>query len=254
MNPASSSPFFVPDSNGAAATATAGPATLAARRSAPVEELRARIRRYNEGLDPNGETFRAALILVAACEYGQNVDLLARRTGLPRPLVARCARRLIDNGIWVGGKTVAEWAPEDPASGNFWNDAAVAEGKMCRRTRPDGSLEWAPPGFWNKNFHFLDPDADNRLGTLYFDSSPPVAATPEIAEEDEADEPATIAAESADPVVEDMHDDALDLILEPANVVPDGTAAPEPGHELAAETTDSVPPLHHVFRDAVWIG
>ena len=247
MNPGSTSPFFGPDSNGAVVTTTAQPTSFAVRRSASVEELRARIRRYNEGLDPQGETFGAALILLAACEYGQNVELLARRTGLQRPFVARCARRLIDNGVWVGGKTVAEWAPEDAASGNFWNDAAVAEGKMCRRTRPDGSLEWAPAGYWNKNFHFLDPDAETRHGNLYFDSAPTVTTTPEATED--ADE---TADDAMTPAVQPVDNDAFDLILEPAHALPDGAAEPE--HEPATETPDNVPPLHHVFRDAVWIG
>jgi hypothetical protein len=225
---------------------------------ASVDELRARIRRYNGGLDPSGETFGAALILIAACEYGQNVDLLARRTGLPRAFVARCARRLTDNGVWVGGKTAAEWAPEDPASGNFWSDAAVAEGKMCRRARPDGSLEWAPAVFRNKNFHFLDPDAEDRPGNLYFDSTPPLAPTPVELEDDatpESDAEPELEDAQADPSNHPSKGLAKPFELEEPSAEP-FARPPEPGAPGGPEREehDAVPPLHHVFRDAVWIG
>jgi hypothetical protein len=220
------------------------------RRTALPAELKARIRWYNGGLDPDGETFGAALILVAGCEYGQNVDLLARRTGLSRAFVARCARRLIDNGVWVGGRTVSDWAPDDPASGTFWSDVAVAEGKMCRRTRPDGSFEWAPAGHWNKNFHFLDPDADDRLGNLYLDSVPADGAGPDPDDlnEDDAEE----ADAGDDPG--SLPDTGLshEPVEPPADItanLPEPATGPEPD-----SANDSVPPLHHIFRDAVWIG
>ncbi|MGD8276609.1 MAG: hypothetical protein PVH00_01225 [Gemmatimonadota bacterium] len=267
MQQASTSPFLDSDNDGAVTSTTTRSAGFAARRRVPIDELRARIRRYNGGLDPDGETFGAALILVAACEYGQNVDLLARRTGLPRPFVARCARRLIDNGVWVGGRTVAEWAPEDPASGSFWSDAAVAEGKMCRRTRTDGSLEWAPAGFWNKNFHFLDPEAESRLGNQYFDSAPPGSAASETGEqvEDEGDTDG-LANDAASPEPVDQtpghaFEPIEESIGQPVEAVVESTvgavsAGPEssPVPEPDPGEPENVPPLHHIFRDAVWLG
>jgi len=247
----SASPFFEPDTDGAVATTTVQTPGYATRRAVPVDALRGRIRRYNGGLDPEGETFGSALILLAACEYGQNVDVLARRTGLPRAFVARCARRLIDNGVWVGGRTVAEWAPDNPASGSFWNDAAVAEGKMCRRTRSEGSLEWAPAGFWNKSFHFLDPDAESRPGNLYFDSAPPAPEQLD-SEEDEAEdmsgaEPERPADTAEAPAIVPAADSEDALETAAAAPVPDDEPRP-------VSDPDNVPPLHHVFRDAVWLG
>jgi len=212
-----------------------------------VAELRARIRRYNCELDPAGPTFGAALVLMAGTACGQNVDLIARKTGLDRALVARCARRLIDNGIWEAGRTLAEWTPEDPASGSFWNDVAVAEGKMCRRTRADGSLEWAPAGFWNKGFHFLDPDAENRLGNLYFDSTPPPADPPGpggAVQGVDAGLPASHPTANGSP--------AAGGTGQPQ--VPEADSDSDPAGPPRSPPTGDVPPLHHVFRDAVWIG
>jgi hypothetical protein len=216
-------------------------------RSSAVAELRARIRRYNCELDPAGPTFGAALVLMAGTAYGQNVDLVARKMGLDRALVARCARRLIDNGVWEAGRTLAEWAPEDPASGSFWNDVAVAEGKMCRRSRPDGSLEWAPAGFWNKGFHFLDPDAENRLGNLYFDSTPPPADPP-------GSSAAANSPDSGKPALDHATGGSLPADRSWQPQVPEGDSEQETVELPLSPPTGDVPPLHHVFRDAVWIG
>lgn len=231
----------------------------ASNRPFSVDELRARIRRYNSGLDPDTETFRAALILLAGFDCRQNVELLARRTGFDRAFVSRCARRLIDNGVWAAGRTLADWSPLDPASGTFWNDVAVAEGKMCRRTREDGSFEWAPAGFWNKNFQFVDPDAESRLGNLYLDSMPLRAdAEPGSAHAgtgNDAQDP-DIRPDPARPANIRVPTPAADAPAPLQNGAPatarpartdDDEGAPPPDRE-------GIPALHHVFRDAVWIG
>jgi len=242
---------------------------LRPERRVPVEVLKARIRRYNGDLEPTSEAFGAALVLISGAEYGHNIDQLARRTGLSRAFVARCARRLIDNGVWHGGRTVAEWEPRDPASGTFWNDVAVAEGKMCRRVRPDGSLEWAPAGFWNKNFHFLDPEAEGRLGNQYLDSAPEAPAV-EPAESDlDVDLPAesdfvleAVPYGNGNGVMgspESTGEEAPVAEAIPADDLSTGRQDPssregaeddEPGVDLE----DPVPSLRHVFRDAVWLG
>lgn len=247
-------------------------------RNVSPDELRARIRRYNAGLDPAGETFRAALVLVAGSVLGQNVEALARRTGLDRAFVSRCARRLIDNGVWVAGRVVAEWTAEDPASGTFWNDVAVAEGKMCRRVRPDGSLEWAPAGFWNKSFHFLDPEAEDRLGNLYLDASGPVESPPADPQTQEPAEAAPAVIDSAapgngpEPVPGNGDVEAAGGNLPKPAAPVNGNGAPaangatgirapeedpDPETEKPSDGDDlreGIPSLRHVFRDAVWIG
>jgi hypothetical protein len=206
-----------------------------------VREFEARIRHYNSDLQSSDPAFRAAVILLAGLEFGHNIDQLARRTGYDRAFVARTARRLIDNGVWKSGVTVADWSSSDEASGTFWNDVAVAEGKMCRRIGSDGRIEWAPAGFWNKNFQFVDPGADKRLATLYLDAAPEdapkdAAAADAIAEPRPIREPAVSAENTADTV-----------IIGPAQ------AQPEP---RTPESTESprVPRLDELFRDVIWIG
>lgn len=212
----------------------------APRRRPTVAELEARIRHYNSDLDPADPRFRAAVILLAGIEYGHNIDQLARKTGYDRAFVARVARRLIDNGVWKAGVTVVDWSAADEASGTFWNDVAVAEGKMCRRIGPDGRIEWAPAGFWNKNFQFVDPGAEKRLATLYLDPTAP-------AEEEAPQEPAArleVTAETASEA--DAGDAPGTTIIGPFDRPPrpdDGTDRQRP-----------VPDLNDLFGDVVWIG
>jgi hypothetical protein len=227
-----------------------------------VSELEERIRHYNSDLRSDDPTFRAAVILLAGVEYGHNIDLLARRTGYDRALVARIARRLIDNGVWKGGVTVADWSSADEASGTFWNDVAVAEGKMCRRFTPDGRIEWAPAGFWNKNFGFIDPGADQRLATLYLDPSSPHATHP-AGVDDDATGAESVAAETA---AEVSADDAVPTAQAPAaedhTSQPGGeSATPEAGADDTSKPDSDekrrngdVPSLDDLFGDVVWIG
>jgi hypothetical protein len=184
---------------------------------ASVQSLESRIRRYNSDIDAGSDTFRAAVLLLASLEYGQNVELLARRTGYPHSFVAKCARRLIDNGVWSEGRMVASWSPQDEASGAFWNDVAVAEGKLCRRANADGEIEWAPAGYWKKSYEFIE-STDQPLSAVYRDPAQPAPAAeqpqprpPEpapragVADEGETspaeDEPAAPPADAVEPAV-----------------------------------------------------
>ena len=213
-----------------------------------VKELEARIRRYNSDLEPNSPTFRSAVILLAGLEYGQNIDLLARKTGYDRSFVARVARRLIDNGIWKAGATIADWTSSDEASGTFWSDVAVAEGKMCRRIGADGRPEWAPAGFWNKSFQFVDPGADQRLATLYLDpnANPPSDAADELV----SSEAERTSAESVQPVAMDADNDEAETDEDTVIIGPPSAPA-KPTEE---ERKGPVPRLDDLFGDVVWIG
>lgn len=193
---------------------------------ASVQSLEGRIRRYNSDIDPGSDTFRAAVLLLASLEYGQNVELLARRTGYPRSFVAKCARRLIDNGVWSEGRMVASWSPQDEASGAFWNDVAVAEGKLCRRANPDGEIEWAPAGYWKKSYEFIE-SADQPLSAVYRDPAQP-ARTP-VPEQAPPTQPETVPApgEAGEAEVVAEHEDAPrpgDAVDAP---VPPGPAGPK---------------------------
>ncbi|HXH23776.1 MAG TPA: hypothetical protein VNI78_00920, partial [Vicinamibacterales bacterium] len=209
-------------------------------------------RHYNSDLDPASPTFGAAVLLLAGLEYGHNIDVLARKTGYDRAFVARVARRLIDNGVWKAGVTIADWSSTDEASGTFWNDVAVAEGKMCRRIGPDGRIEWAPAGFWNKNFQFIDPGAEGRLAALYLDPGP--------VDQPDADESAVI--ESVEAPVQATPPVPADRPVLPAAAELDENAdtliiGPMPASEIPrpqAPGSTSVPRLDEVFGNVIWIG
>lgn len=95
-------------------------------------------------LDRGSWTFAAAVVLLTGRTVEHNVDKISRRTRLPRDFVARCARRLHDNGVWKKGLTCASW--HTPGSDEFWADVAVAEGKLSRRIDEDGEVRWVEPG------------------------------------------------------------------------------------------------------------
>jgi len=222
---------------------TVEPAPEPPRRRISLDAVKARIRRYNAELDPGADTFRAAVILIAAYTDGQNVDTLARRTGYGRAFVAKCARRLIDNGVWSGGRTVAEWSPEDEASGAFWNDVAVAEGKLCRRV-VEGRIEWAPAGYWNKRYDFVASD-DASLSAVYHDPGEATAEADAPADDSRTEPAATVGETNGSG---------------PAD--PESTPATPPAGEPTAESHVPQPRPHRrpgsdavqLFPDAVWLG
>jgi hypothetical protein len=220
-----------------------------------VTDFEARIRRYNSDLEHDCVAFRAAVILLAGLEFGHNIDRIARRTGYDRPFVARVARRLTDNGVWKGGVTVADWSSSDEASGTFWNDVAVAEGKMCRRIAADGQIEWAPAGFWNKDFHYVASDTGKDLSTQYFDPSQDVdnSARGDVDKSAGNDDDAFLIGDDADADVPgSLMVGAPD---DRPEVVETHIIGPLPGATIPLPSSRvTVPPLDDLFRDVVWIG
>lgn len=183
------------------AEATASePESLTPRRLPPVavKSLRSEVRSFDPALDPESETFRCAVLLLAALEVGQNLARLSRYTQYPRGFVARCARRLVDNGIWRGGETVSSWTDRGPAHQAFWKDVGVAEGKLQRRHSAETGFEWAPPGSWMKSFEYADENGNRDISVFYHIPTRPksfeiVALQDELAAEEEegpAPEPA----------------------------------------------------------------
>jgi hypothetical protein len=222
------------------------PETTSPRSPRPgIRDFEAKIRHYNSDLKPTDPAFRAAVILLAGLEYGHNIDMLARKTGYDRAFVSRTARRLIDNGVWKAGVTIADWSSSDEASGTFWNDVAVAEGKMCRRINTDGRVEWAPAGFWNKNFQFVDPGADKRLATLYLDATAPEGSA---AGQSAPETPVTEQAAPVEAPPKGGPAAAPDTLI----VGPVSQDQPQPNSPAA--TPPRVPKLEELFRDVIWIG
>jgi hypothetical protein len=116
---------------------------------------------------PDASACRAAVLLLVAHQVGQSVHRLATLTGEPSEFVARCARRLVDNGVWQEGGTVALWTGVEFDTTSFWADVAVAEGKLCRRIDDSGEFHWAQPGQWWKEFDYFSRPEGRSLVTRY---------------------------------------------------------------------------------------
>lgn len=119
--------------------------------------IRERLAALGSEAVPGSQDHEAAIILLAAEAIGQNIDRLARFTGIPREKIARSARRLVDNGVWHEGDTVSPWVDTPSDSASFWSDVAVANGGLCRRMGEDGMPEWAPQGYWRKHYEYVGP-------------------------------------------------------------------------------------------------
>jgi hypothetical protein len=143
------------------------------RPSGPVSvtSLRNKIKALDPTLEQSSPTFRCAVLLLAAQHLTQNIDRLARITAYPREFVAKCARRLCDNGVWRQGATVCTWNEATLADGPdhmaFWADVAVAEGKMSRRVNGNGGIEWAQAGCWIKSYEDDGGRRDPSASTQY---------------------------------------------------------------------------------------
>lgn len=146
--------------------------TINSRPSLPIEALRQQVESLNPELQSESSTFQAAVLLLAASEIGQNVERLARYTGLQRDFVAKCARRLCDNGAWRDGQVVYTWAEAGEDTTALWKDVQVAEGKLCRRTNGEGVIEWAPAGYWTKSYEYVERQSASELSTLYLSRVP----------------------------------------------------------------------------------
>lgn len=155
-----------------------------------------RVRAARPDLPADAPAFRAAVVLLAGPELRFNIDRIATRCALPRPWVAACVRRLIDNGVWACGR--AEYSWRGPDDFRFWNDAAVGEGRLLRRALPEGGVEWAPAGAWEKAYDFLGPQSDPGGAVLYMDTAPEPAEPGPVAARAPAPEP---AAERPRPVI-----------------------------------------------------
>jgi hypothetical protein len=129
-----------------------------------VPEIRDTLAQVRPELSPDSSTFRAAVLLFVGPMVGFNIDRLTGRTQTPRALVAAFTRRLFDNGVWKPDGPVYTWTTADDEA--FWNDVAVAEGRLCRRTDGLGRIEWASAGSWRKAYEFVAAN-DQTLTVAY---------------------------------------------------------------------------------------
>src|SRR5687768_6959440 len=110
----------------------ADPAGSTENRQARLSATRSDIHRARPDLTDESPELRAAVLLLLAGEIGFNVDRLVMRTRYPREFVARCTRRLVDNGVWTAGTLLAEWSSTPVDAPSFWWDVDVALGRRLR--------------------------------------------------------------------------------------------------------------------------
>ncbi len=140
-----------------------------------------RVTRARPDLNAELPEFRAAVLLLLTAEIGYNVDRIMARTRYPREFVARCLRRLVDNGVQIDARLATRWSNEYLATREFWLDVEVALGRYLRRTGEDGRPEWAPAGEWVKNFDFRRGESDTAAANEYHRIEPydPEPAAPD---------------------------------------------------------------------------
>lgn len=126
-----------------------------------------RIQELDPSLSPDTPRYMAGVLLLALQNMPPRVDLLAMRLRLPREFVAKCMRRLIDNGVVQNGSLVGGWSGDLWNEDAFWADANVALGRWWRRQDGSGRLEWIEAGGWHKPYEYVHNGADAAVGTGY---------------------------------------------------------------------------------------
>lgn len=217
------------------------PDRLAAARSA--------IARARPDVDPGSDEFGAAILLLLSRDSGFNVDRLSARSRLPREFVARCLRRLADNGWWVDGQVLCDWGAEGAAADHFWMDVRVALGELLRRTSASGGLEWAPPHEgWVKDFEYGARDTDREIYNRYrdlarYNPEPVHTPAPPVEEEPVAERPRTM-----DPLLRPGAGRDARPLLPPT----DPRTPRQPGRP--GQNGRSVPALIEAWGNADWLG
>jgi hypothetical protein len=182
-------------------------------------------------------TYWAVTLLLAALEVGQNIDRLARYTGCKRSFVARCARRLVDSGVWQGGEMICEWAVEREAHPSFWKDVAVAEGKLSRHTDEAGHFEWMAAGTRAKPMGEAPLQEDLPRAARYVPPSVLLRA---------AESPSAAGAEAKN--------ERRGRELSTADAPEPGAPAPAPAFlHLPQRSAPPVDRKRELFPDAVWL-
>ncbi len=95
-----------------------------------VDNLKRRVRRLQPDLSVESERFKTYLILLASTVVGPNIKRIASLTGLTRDTVAKRARNLRDNGVWVGQSIPADWTDTRLSTTSLRQDVVRAERKV----------------------------------------------------------------------------------------------------------------------------
>ncbi|MBW3629452.1 MAG: hypothetical protein KY464_09160 [Gemmatimonadetes bacterium] len=175
----------------------------ARRFTSDVASVHAEVQRARPNLRSEDPEYRAAVLLLLIHDTGFNVDRLTVRTRFPREFVARCLRRLSDNGWWVDGADTCDWGEERASHEHFWWDVDVALGRRLRRVTGDGERHWAGLDGWVKEFEYAARNAEaSGVYNEYrhiprYNPDPVFNSGPE--EEEETVDPPAVARAAAQP-------------------------------------------------------
>jgi hypothetical protein len=221
--------------------------------SATLDQVRARAFALDpslQGSEP--DRLQAALLLLSADVVGQNVARLSRFTRLDATFVAKTARRLVDNGIWAGGRTLCAWHHPHEGAAAFRADVEVALGLALRRLDGEETMCWARPGAWRKPFEHVAVEVDGCAIT-YLVPEPPVETSTNAQPEGTTRvvEPAAVAMDTT------LHDWWSRKRAHPWPVARTEISARRTVGFGAGAGTKSYAPLDVVasraFPDAVWL-
>jgi hypothetical protein len=107
-----------------------------------VEKLKSRIRENDSELPESSESFKAALLILAAAELGHlDRERLADFTGLPTDLLGDFAERLLASEIWMADGSIDRSWQNDQDGIEFWMMVNVATDDL-EREKKDGQYEY----------------------------------------------------------------------------------------------------------------
>lgn len=81
--------------------------------------------------NPQEDSFRTAVLLLAALQETPNILKLTKFTGYPREFVRERVQRARKAKIFVGAEVACEWFEENGGIA-FWCDVLVVEGLLSR--------------------------------------------------------------------------------------------------------------------------
>lgn len=76
-------------------------------------KIKKEIMKWDPGLSPDEEGFRAAVVLVSSAHVGPNIRRLVKFTGYSYGQIAKFGHNLRKSKIWRGGRVEAGWSGED---------------------------------------------------------------------------------------------------------------------------------------------
>lgn len=106
-------------------------------------EIEGAVANLEPTLEPASDTFKSAVLVLAALRVGADLERLERLTRYGEEFIALRAVRLRAAGTWGDAQVVYEWirTPWTELGNSFWIDVLVAEGYEVNRRNPTAVME-----------------------------------------------------------------------------------------------------------------